>query len=329
MWCYHRAHIPELEQYKYGDPKEWLPGFKAQQLASLRIEGLFVFGYFLVLSGFAWIDRCWAVSMSGLRIARYAFAAVIIMVCRRFGKNYFLQQLLDAKPGSDWSSTFSTVVSAAAVIKWCAALLAFSGIVAVAGLSGRGAIALFRRYMLPRIRGDMRKKAAKGSLDYASWWNDVWAQPELPVIQDSVSEHVAANETSWFKAYNVPGAFDVIKERNDKPAQAICLSGGGVRSACVAMGATQVFSEAKPINPKEPDPPSPAAPRRLIDTVDYMISVSGGGYTAGARLLATQPPDKASAPRLSDKAPERPLLSQRFAGIGGVRPLPQGLKLYR
>ena len=50
LLCYHRAHIPELEQYKYGDPKEWLPGFKAQQLASLRMEGLFVFGYFLVLS---------------------------------------------------------------------------------------------------------------------------------------------------------------------------------------------------------------------------------------------------------------------------------------
>ena len=233
--------------------------------------------------------------MFGRRMARYAFAAVIIMAAADLVKNYFIQQMLGSKPGSGWVSTFSTVVSAAAVIKCCAALMAFSGIVAVVGLSGRGAIALFRRYMLPRIRRDMRKKAAEGSLDYASWWNDVWAPPELPVIQDSVSKHVAANESSWFEAYNVPGVFDVIKERNGKPAQAICLSGGGVRSACVAMGATQIFSEAKPINPKQPDPPSPAPPPRLIDTVDYIISVSGGGYTAGARLLATQPPDKASA----------------------------------
>jgi len=312
MLCYHRAHIPELEQYKYGNPKEWLPGFKAQQLASLPMEALFVFGYFLVLSGFAWIHRCWAVSTFGRRMARYAFAAVLIMVAADLVKNYCLQQILGAKPGSAWSSTFSTVVSAAAVIKWCAALLAFSAIVAVAGLSGRGAIALFRRYLLPRIRGDMREKAAAGSLDYASWWNDVWAPPELPVIPDSISKHVAANESSWFEAYNVPGVFDVIKERKGEPAQAICLSGGGVRSACVAMGATQVFSEAKPVNPKEPDPPSPAAPRRLIDTVDYIISVSGGGYTAGARLLATQPPDIASVSKPADKAPERPLLSERF-----------------
>jgi hypothetical protein len=309
--CCHRAHILDLEQYKYGDPKDWLPGFKSQQLASLRVEGLFVFGYFLALSGFAWIHRCWAASAFGRRMARYAFAAVIIMAVADLVKDYFLQQILGSKPGSVWFSTFATVVSAAAVIKWCAALLAFSGIAAVVGLSGRGAIALFRRYMLPRVRGDMREKAAKGSRDYASWWNDVWAVPELPVIQDSVSKHVAANESSWFEAYNVPGAFDLIKERKGKPAQAICLSGGGVRSACVAMGATQVFSEAKPINPKQPDP-SPATPRRLIDTVDYIISVSGGGYTAGARLLATQPPDKASATKPADKAPERPLLSERF-----------------
>ena len=312
MSCYHRAHIPDLEQYKYGDPKQWLPGFKAQQLASLPTEGLFVFGYFLVLSGFAWIHRCWAVSLSGRRMSHYAFAAVIIMAAADLVTDYFLQQLLGAKPGWVWFPAVSTVVSAAAVTKWCAALMAFSSVAAVVGLSGRGAIALFRRYLLPRFRSDMRKKAAGGSLDYAYWWNDVWAAPELPQIQDSVAEQVAANQGSWFKAYNVPGAFDVIKERKGKPAQAICLSGGGVRSACVAMGATQVFSEAKSINPKQPDPPSPAAPRRLIDTVDYIISVSGGGYTAGARLLATQPEDKASAIESGVKESERPPLSQRF-----------------
>ena len=57
---------------------------------------------------------------------------------------------------------------------------------------------------------------------------------------------------------------------------------------------------------------APAAPPRLIDTVDYIISVSGGGYTAGARLLATQRPLEASDTEPVHKAPDRPLLSQRF-----------------
>src|ERR1700730_12083867 len=166
----------------------------AQLFASIPSERLIAFGYVLVLSGFAWIDACWAVSTSGRRLARYAFAAVIIMAAADLVEDYSIQQMLGSKPGSAWLFKFSTVASAAAVIKWCAALLAFSAVVAVMGLSGRGAIALFRRYLLPRIRGDMREKAREGSLNYASWWNDVWAAPELPVIPDATSKHVAANE---------------------------------------------------------------------------------------------------------------------------------------
>src|ERR1700722_3994342 len=97
--CEHRAHIPELEQYKYGDPKEWLPGLRAQQLASLRIEDLFFLGYFLVLSGFAWLHRCWAVSTFGRRMGRYAFAAVFMMVAAELVRNWCLKQILAARAG--------------------------------------------------------------------------------------------------------------------------------------------------------------------------------------------------------------------------------------
>jgi hypothetical protein len=320
--CYQPAHISELERYKYGAAADWLPGFNAQQLAPLWLEGLFVLGYSLVLGGFAWIHGCWAASSFGRRTARYVFAAVVITAGADLVKDWFLHRLVHRDPHSAWFPVFSTGVSAAAVVKWCAALLALGGLAAVVGLTGRGAIGLFRRYVLPRIREDMREKAADGSRNYAYWWNDVWVQPKLPKFQDRVtSTRVAENQASWLEAYNVPGAIEIIDNRKDEPVQAICLSGGGVRSACVAMGATQAFSEAKPINPRKPDPPSPAAPRRLIDTVDYVISVSGGGYTAGARLLATQRRDKAPVAQPSCKrpaaefpreAPGRPLLSQRF-----------------
>lgn len=64
-----------------------------------------------------------------------------------------------------------------------------------------------------------------------------------------------------------------------------------------------------------------AASRPLIDTVHYVISVSGGGFTAGARLLATQPLDKDTAPDGRGRGgtagrpvedPEPLLLSERF-----------------
>src|SRR6202000_3283192 len=132
-----------------------------QLLASIPKERLFVLGYVLVLSGFAWIFACWAVSTFGRRLARYASAAVIVMAAADLVEDYFIQQMLGANPSSAWVSKFSTVASAAAVVKWCAALVAVSAIVAVVGLTGRGGTALFRRYILPRIRSDMKEKAAR------------------------------------------------------------------------------------------------------------------------------------------------------------------------
>jgi hypothetical protein len=305
-WCYYRAHIPDLERYKYGDPATWLPGFKAQQPAPLWAEGLFIVGYGSVLVGFACIYRWWANSPFGRSAARYVLAAVVITVAADLVKDLFLHLILHRERGSAWFPVLSAGISAATAVKWCAALLALGGIAAVVGLGGRGATGLFRRYALPRIRPDLRKNAAEAEVNYADWWNGVWAPPERPDIQDPVtSTWVAENETRWLNAYNVPGAEPIIKERDRKnePVQAICLSGGGVRSACVAMGATQALSEAGPISAAEPAQAALATAPRLIDTVDYMISVSGGGYTAGARLLVTDPPKKAS---------ERPLLSQRF-----------------
>ena len=53
----------------------------------------------------------------------------------------------------------------------------------------------------------------------------------------------------------------------------VCLSGGGIRSAAFALGALQVLQEAG-----------------QLARAEYLISVSGGGYAAGALQLALQPP---------------------------------------
>jgi hypothetical protein len=54
------------------------------------------------------------------------------------------------------------------------------------------------------------------------------------------------------------------------------VSGGGIRSASVTLGALQVLRE------------------RLV-TSRYLVSVSGGGYTTGAMRLALQPLEGSSA----------------------------------
>ena len=71
----------------------------------------------------------------------------------------------------------------------------------------------------------------------------------------------------WRRGYLVPECPD----RTDAPGGAktlgICLSGGGVRSASVALGALQSL-------------------RDELKQARYLVSVSGGGYTAGAMQLA-------------------------------------------
>jgi hypothetical protein len=62
---------------------------------------------------------------------------------------------------------------------------------------------------------------------------------------------------------------DVVVDGN---AVGFCLSGGGVRSACVSLGVLQVL-------------------RDQLQRARYVVSVSGGGYTAGALTqLLSEPP---------------------------------------
>src|SRR5438552_7743426 len=89
--------------------------------------------------------------------------------------------------------------------------------------------------------------------------------------------------------------FDIA---DNAPALGIAVSGGGIRSATVSLGVFQYLAHeekrvrdeiAAPVTQAEPvidgEPPAPAAatipPRpRLLSRIDYMSSVSGGGYFA-------------------------------------------------
>jgi hypothetical protein len=70
--------------------------------------------------------------------------------------------------------------------------------------------------------------------------------------------------TRWRNGYLVPGLAETDElRRNREPVIGICLSGGGIRAACVSMGALQSL-------------------RTELMTAQFMVSVSGSGYTAGA-----------------------------------------------
>ena len=93
------------------------------------------------------------------------------------------------------------------------------------------------------------EKGAAGSdwrLCGQDWWNPLSKGPRA----------------RWAQGFASPS------ERRDDTT-GICVSGGGIRSASVALGALQALRETK-----------------ALDRAAYLVSVSGGGYTVGGFQLA-------------------------------------------
>src|ERR1700691_4450571 len=63
-----------------------------------------------------------------------------------------------------------------------------------------------------------------------------------------------------FSGENTSEVLDKLR-RQEKPLSALCISGGGIRSATFALGALQSLAD-----------------HRLLDQFDYLSTVSGGGY---------------------------------------------------
>ena len=87
---------------------------------------------------------------------------------------------------------------------------------------------------------------------------EAWPRPAEPDRQSGLSANLAALDR--------------------EPAKVgICVSGGGIRSATVTLGVLQELREGD-----------------VLEEATYLVSVSGGGYMAGAWQLATRPlPDDA------------------------------------
>jgi hypothetical protein len=296
-WFFHLASIPNLARYTFGDRGVAVAGVEKVLGAALLADLGLIAGDGLLLGGFAWIFRRGAISVFGRVLSVYVLGAVGVMVAADLIEDGLLALTLHY--GTD-PVTLITATAAAATIKWCAALLALAGIPAAVAIGGRAAMGRIRQSW--RLR-KARKGAAPADIAADSWWDRALDKPELPKVGGAHAAEVSEAEWSWVDSYNVPGANQVIADRDGAPVQAICLSGGGVRSACVAMGAMQVFSKKDPIDKVPAGRTFGGRKPRLIDAVDYVISVSGGGYSAGARLLATQP---------TGVAPDEPLVSQRY-----------------
>lgn len=90
--------------------------------------------------------------------------------------------------------------------------------------------------------------------------------PLEPPPKDNIPREHAPGPVRWRNAFKVPPSHNAATDV-DHPATALCLSGGGIRSASVALGGIQAL-------------------RPVIADADFIISVSGGGFVSGALVQA-------------------------------------------
>lgn len=254
----------------------FLPG-DSELVRSAVTQGWSVIaGYGLVLAACAVIYQMLTFSAVGRRAIPLVWGIAVLAVAANAIENTLLYLSL-AHPGLRFW------VTVAAATKWAAFVAAALVVAVTAALVTRLAKSYMSQYLIRR-RSDLHSGRP--------WWTGLLAPLDIPQI----SEHADADERAWHLAYNVPGS------GKHAGGTALCLSGGGVRSACVAMGAMQVFSSQQ----------LPGSDRKLLDDFSYIISVSGGGFSAGARLLAVQPPPRSEGLPESPETKSLPI-SARFA----------------
>ncbi|MGE2733362.1 hypothetical protein [Mycolicibacterium vaccae] len=308
----HATSFPGLLRYTFGDrsvppPTDHLAGPLVADFGVIAGYALFLFACGVVVTRLA--TTPWAA-----RFGRITLSCTAIAVVADLLENLGLFASTFAAPGSTTDTGLRTAVATAATLKFAmliVAVIAFPTAVTMLAIRTRCTHNqdISRQNLIALTKND----------NIGQWWTECHQQPEQPPIADNADRQ---DQCAWNQAYNVPGAGVVLAARGNRPVQAVCLSGGGVRSASVAMGALQILSRARPTT--EIANGNAGTGEKYIDTVDYVISVSGGGYTAGARLLACKSePDedalKGLAPTLTERGPEGRAVrvSERF-GEGSV-----------
>src|SRR5215469_11028011 len=89
------------------------------------------------------------------------------------------------------------------------------------------------------------------------------------MLQDPAPVSICESLAAEYRELRPKSAFDPSSERNlfaavhaqQEPLSALCISGGGIRSATFALGAIQGLAE-----------------HGLLRSFDYLSTVSGGGY---------------------------------------------------
>ncbi|MET9963423.1 hypothetical protein ABZ128_30870 [Streptomyces sp. NPDC006326] len=253
---------------------------------ALRLDSyLFVPGYALLLLALFGFGSCFLYRWVSRKWARRAAAVTLVLAAADLCENAFLFRGMDAlatREDGDWERA-----AWCALLKWSLVppLLAAALWIGVTLLARRCLRRAVVKNAPPSDGGPQSDGApASGSRPlrvqqaYALARGEPMDDPDL--ITPPAAPHANLPLTAWADRH-VPAAprKDSARDRwrtralqppGREPAETgICVSGGGIRSASVALGALQALREGG-----------------VLSRARYLTSVSGGGYAVGAYQLA-------------------------------------------
>ena len=244
----------------------------AQTSSALRWDFLFILGYGIALNLGTYVARFVAHTPMATSIVRAGQIAAAVAVVADFLENLFLLTVT-GHPGMSHGSR-SVMLDAASV----SAVLKFCAFIPAAAIALTGIVLTVIRCMnnSPRRLREWSEKDIEYKAPHAVEGDPAGPAGPVPESNDGVR---------WRAGFEVPDAAAITTTRAaGKPVVGFCLSGGGVRAGSVALGVLQEM-------------------RSSVLDANYLVSVSGGGYTAGAFSQALTGCEPSAAESDNDSMP--------------------------
>lgn len=251
------------------------------ELEALYASWFYTIGSTLLMLGTFWLGSLRLFGVNRRSLCLGAMLATGLLFVVDVIENLATWRGLSEPLAATWADRAFWLGAHAAVLKYALTLPLLASTAAVLGtLIGRGFLGLLGRTSTVNRPKDFASDEAV-LIAPSRLKRNPSKNPETLTITSVRYTH--GNEKDPLVGGDAHRWVDAAPRLPRRPAArlSISASGGGIRSAILNLGALQEFRRRRI---------SSLGDKSILESADYLVSVSGGGYTVGAFQLALQPP---------------------------------------